>query len=169
MGGWEQVLEYCGHEKFRRVFQLNDYVILQLDTDASEEKNFNVPKHDENNRELTPTELVIKVTEKFRTIIEQHPEPGPLLEKTIFAIAVHSLECWLLPLHTNDQKKQAKTKNCFDLLSRELGRSNKMLNKDYPSYERLSKDFRKRKKLLAASARNPSFELFVKELPPPNE
>lgn len=46
-GGWHQVLEYCGSEKFRSAFMSNDYIIVQIDTDISERHpTYQVPHRD---------------------------------------------------------------------------------------------------------------------------
>jgi hypothetical protein len=44
-GGWERVFEHCEHgeELLREDLQINDYLIIQIDTDCGEERNFGVP------------------------------------------------------------------------------------------------------------------------------
>ena len=42
-GGWQMALEYCGSAKFEQAFQFNEYVVIQIDTDDSQEQPFNVP------------------------------------------------------------------------------------------------------------------------------
>ena len=52
IGGWTKVLEYCGSSKFKEAFQFNKYVIIQVDTDISEEPGFDVSKRDEHGSEF---------------------------------------------------------------------------------------------------------------------
>ena len=161
-GGWELVLEYLGNKAYRQAFQFHDYVVVQIDTDASGEVNFNVPKVDDQGKDLTPGLMIEAVAQKLQDIIAQHPNAEYYLERTLLAISVHSLECWLLPLHVKDRKKHVNTKNCFHLLERELAKSkNNKLVKDYRTYDQLSKDFRKLKNLGKAAASNPSLGVFT--------
>lgn len=67
-GNWLNVFEYCGSSKFRGAFQYNEYIIIQIDTDVSEEKHYDVPRY-ENGVELTPEELIKNVISKFKEII----------------------------------------------------------------------------------------------------
>ena len=45
---WYKVFEYCQSDKFKESFQFNDYVIVQIDTDVSEEKHYDIPKYEIN-------------------------------------------------------------------------------------------------------------------------
>ena len=63
-GSWSQVFAYCRRSRdFQESFQFNDYIIIQIDTDVSEE--FGIPQQDKNG-ELTPEKLIEKVIEKFK-------------------------------------------------------------------------------------------------------
>ena len=160
--GWEFVFEYLGSSKLGKAFQTNDYVVVQIDTDVSEAPNFNVPQEGPNGK-LTPKELVDQVALRLLSILESHHEANHTLyrERMLFAIAVHSIECWLLPLYAKTEKKQGHLKNCHKLLERE---TQSKVHKNYRAYEELSKPFRKGKKLMAASKCNPSLGIFVQAL-----
>jgi hypothetical protein len=108
-GGWSQVFAYCELNNFKEAFQFIDYIIIQIDTDVS--KDYNIAHQDENG-EFTPQHLIAKVIEKFRDGIgEDFYNTNQL--KIIFAISVHSIECWLLQLYYTAQQKKAKCKNCL--------------------------------------------------------
>lgn len=49
-GGWSQVIDYCQSDEFQDAFQSNEYVIIQIDTDVSQEWNapYTVSHRDEN-------------------------------------------------------------------------------------------------------------------------
>jgi len=86
----------------------------------------------------------------------------------LFAIAVDSIECWLLPLvfDSDDQKAKA-TKNCVDRVNLKLGKHGYTIGgraKNYKYYDRASQDYRKPKILAAQGPRNPSLALFLQEL-----
>jgi len=59
-GSWSQVFAYCRLKDFQEAFQFNDYIIIQIDTDVSEEHGYDIPQRDENG-EFTPKELIEKV------------------------------------------------------------------------------------------------------------
>ncbi len=69
-GGWKQVLDYCASEDFIKVFENSpdplDYVVIQIDTDRSEDTHFDVAQTDETGQKISPELLVEKVIEKGR-------------------------------------------------------------------------------------------------------
>jgi hypothetical protein len=95
--GWTRVLKYCKSEQFKKAFQENEYVIIHIDTDVSPKETFDIPHQNENGELLTPEQLIAKVVNKFRSLIGEDFY-DQYADKIIFAIAVHSIECWLLPL-----------------------------------------------------------------------
>ncbi|MDY6783679.1 MAG: phage tail protein [Cyanobacteriota bacterium] len=164
-GGWTQVFSYCRSQDFKEAFQFNDYAIVHMDTDVSEEKGFDISHQDENG-ELSPEQLIVKVIEKFRNIIgsEFHDR---YCDKIIYAISVHSIECWLLPLYYTDNRK-AKFKNCLDTLNQGLRKKEGFTidadakNPDY--YRQISRNYCKSKIFKKYYLENPSFKSFIKQL-----
>jgi hypothetical protein len=163
-GGWSQVFEYCQSTAFKEAFQFNDYIIIQIDTDVSEEEHYNVPHRDENG-EFTPEQLIEKVVEKFKGLIGEDFYTK-YEDKIIFAIAVHSMECWLLPLYYTDNKK-SKYKSCLLTLNQALKRKGLTIdanNKNPEYYRSISLKYCKRKTLLELYKENPSFKSFIEKI-----
>ena len=166
-GGWTLVFGYCKSEIFRNAFLFQDYIIIQIDTDVSEEKHYDISKRDKNGKELTPSELIQKVTEKFRGLIgEEFFDANK--DKIIFAISVHSVECWLLPIYYKDNRK-SKTENCLKTLNRGLQKKEDFTidpgNKGHSDYyERVSKFYCKKKNLMKCYKENPSLKIFIEEI-----
>ena len=163
-GGWTLVFDYCHSKKFQESFRFFDYIIIQIDTDVSED--YGVAKQDENG-EFTPQQLIAKVIEKFRDAIgEDFYNTNQY--KILFAISVHSLECWLLPLYYTDKKKKAKSKNCLKTLNDELSKKHRFTidkNAKNPEYYReISKQYSKQKVLMKDYAENPSLKIFIEEI-----
>lgn len=161
-GGWTRVFEYCGSSKFQEAFQFVDYIIVQIDTDTSEEKGYDIPKI-EDGKELSIEEIIEKVCEKLRNLIgaEFYDE---FSEKIIFAISVHCLECWLLPLYYTDKKK-AKYKNCLDTLNQALRKEGFTIDaKTAEYYDSISRKYLKHKTLMSKYKNNPSLKIFVEEV-----
>jgi hypothetical protein len=164
-GGWYHVIQYCKSQEFKSALDFNDYVIVHIDTDVSEEKGFDVSKF-VNGIELAPNQLRAKVVEKFISFIG-----GDFFVKyqnrIIFAICVHEIECWLLPLYSNYTFK-SQTQECLESLNTALARSNKpqidKKKKDSRQYELLSKDYARHKMLMKLYKLNPSLEIFINEL-----
>ncbi len=168
-GGWDKVIEYCGSSKFKGALRFHDYIIVQIDTDVSDKPDgYGIP-HYENANELSPERLIEKIVAKFinligKTIYEKHQE------KVIFAISVHSIECWLLPLCYNDKRK-AKIVNCTNTVDEKLKKDgvkirlqNKKGEKNVESYREISEKYCKHKTLINLYSKNPSLKIFIDEV-----
>ncbi|WP_449417531.1 phage tail protein [Phormidium nigroviride] len=162
-GGWTLVFPYCQSEVFQKAFQFNQYVIIQIDTDVSED--YGIPKQDENG-ELSPETLIAKVKEKFEGLIGEEFYKR-YQDKIIFAIAVHSIECWFLPLYYQDKKK-TKIKSCLKTLNQALVKSPGFTidpkNKDPKYYRKISENYCKQKVLMKCYKHNPSLKVFIEEI-----
>jgi hypothetical protein len=156
--GWTRVLKYCKSEQFKQAFQENEYVIIHIDTDVSPNETFDVPHHNENGELLTTEQLIAKVVNKFRSLIGEDFY-DQYADKIIFAIAVHSIECWLLPLCLPDQT--AEIDDCLNLLKRDLP---SFRAKDHKYYQRISMEYANQNSLLKLYPENPSLKIFVEEL-----
>ena len=163
-GGWTLVFDYCHSKKFQESFRFLDYIIIQIDTDVS--KDYNIAHQDENG-EFTPQQLIAKVIEKFRDGIGEDFY-NTNQQKIIFAISVHSIECWLLPLYFTDKQKKAKYKNCLNTLNDELSKQHKFTidkNAKNPEYYReIAKQYGKHKVLMKHYQDNPSLKIFIEEI-----
>lgn len=162
-GGWGNLIEYCKSEVFKTSFQLLEYVVIQIDTDICE--SYNISKK-ENGVDLSVEKLVEKVEEKIIGIIGVDFYTK-FEEQIIFAISVHSIECWILPVYYSDRRK-SKTENCLNTLNQKLntveGFSIDPNNKSPKYYDEISEVFSKRKKLIKFYKSNPSFEIFINNL-----
>ena len=159
IGGWAKVLGYCSSANFRIDFQVNDFIIIQVDTDKSFELPFDVA-HEQNGKKLTVEELIENVKERFRKSFESAfgDDFLPHFEhRILYAIAIHETECWLLPLYYSKGKEAESIKNCYEILNKKV----KGLQKTYKIYDALSDEFTAPKKLEKASQANPSFKIFI--------
>ncbi len=162
-GGWSQVFEHCKPEHLARAFQLNQYMIIQIDTDVSDEY-YGVP-HQNENGELSVGEIIELVTEKFKIIIGEEFY-SKYHERIIFAIAVHSTECWLLPFYYTDSKK-SKIKSCLSTLNQALTKEGFTIdpnNKNPDYYRKISRKYWKEKDSIQLCTINPSFEIFIEQI-----
>lgn len=159
-GGWEILLEYLTTKRFRQDVINNHYMIIQIDTDISEHPNFGVLQHN-----LSTQELIEKVIERLIIQIDnKKPFYVKNKEKIIFAISVHSLECWILPIYK--KYKTEKITGCIEALDPKTKNENYKKNyKNYDNYLKISKPLLKNKDLLKISSKNSSFEIFINCLP----
>ena len=156
-GGWEELMKHLSTKRFRESVVNTEYMIIQIDTDISEHKNFDVSQHD-----LSTEELIKKVIERLIAQIDSNKEfYQKYKERIIFAISVHSLECWILPIYKSYRNE--KVSGCFGTLERESKKIK--VFKDYNTYTKLSQDFLKKKKLMKVVSQNSSFQIFVDALP----
>jgi hypothetical protein len=161
-GGWSQVIGYCESTDFKEAFQFIEYIIIQIDTDVSED--YHIPKQDETG-EFTPEELIEKVIDKFKKLIREDFY-SKYEQRIVFAISVHSIECWLLPLYYKDNRR-SKLISCLDTLNQQLRKDGFTIdrnakNPDY--YREIARKYCKHKVLIARYPENPSFKVFIEEI-----
>jgi hypothetical protein len=162
-GGWSLVFKYCESDEFKEAFQLNEYVIIQIDTDVSDKHpSYGIPHQDENG-DLAAENIIKLVIDKFKTVIGEEFYTK-YQERIIFAIAVHSTECWLLPLYYDDNKK-SKLVNCLNTLNQALKKEGFQIDRKNPEYYRkISLSYSKSKVLKNKYQHNLSFKIFIEEI-----
>src|SRR5260370_40031899 len=89
--------------------------------------------------------------------------------RILFAVAVDTIECWLLPLLYGDKKKAAKTTGGLESANQALRKADEDAlsageTKFIRAYEKASRGYRKRKTLNKLRNKNPSLDLFIKQL-----
>jgi len=160
--GWEKVLEACNSpDVIRAALAFNDYLIVQIDTDVGQEVNFGLALTHEGVALDTDT-----LVASARALIQQRFSAlwNDVADRVVFAICVHSLECWLLVEH-GQAGRNAETLNCFDRLGTALTRDNRVLRKDYACYQDLARPFRKPRVIKEVARVDASFRAFVDTLP----
>lgn len=164
-GGWEMIFRYLQSVEFKEAIPFADYFIIQIDTDVSPQPKFGI-SHWENGRELTPEELYKRVKEKLISSMDRDFY-GEHKDKFIFAISIHSIECWFLPLYYDDKRK-SKLIHCLDTLNQKLRKEGFTIDsqkKKSRYYETISKKFKTRENLVKLAGCSPSFKMFLRELP----
>ncbi|CAD5915380.1 hypothetical protein PCC9214_00305 [Planktothrix tepida] len=163
-GGWTLVIKYCQSEDLKKAFQYLDYVIIQIDTDVLD--GYEGISYRDKNGELSPEQLIEKVKEKFKSLIGEDFY-REYYDRIIFAIAVHSTECWLLPLYYRDNRKQ-KITGCLDTLNRAINKTEKFTidknDKNLEYYKTISKKYREHKILVNNYPNNPSLKIFIQDI-----
>jgi hypothetical protein len=167
-GGWTRVFRSLKQGDPQKALQFNDYLVIQIDTDKQEELGFDVPRR-EGKSELSIPDQIARVTDRLRKDIDA-AFYSAYRERILFAVAVDTIECWLLPLLYND-KKAEKTKGCLKAANAAIRKSDRKEGlsagdtKKFPdAYDLASRGYRKRKQLMEHSDRNPSLELFIQQL-----
>jgi hypothetical protein len=168
-GGWNLVFKYCESDDFKEAFQNNKYIIIHIDSDVLLTENvsdeYRIQSQDRDG-EFSPEKIIELVSQKFEVAIGEDFY-REYRDRIILAIAVHSTECWLLPLYYSDTRK-AKLINCLETLNRELNRKEGYTidpNDKNPRYYReISSKYRKKKDLLRLYPENPSFRAFIEEI-----
>ena len=158
-------------ERFRGAFAFNDFVVVQIDTDVCE--NF-VPSIMRTVDSVdVSSELII---EQVRDCLIAHINanaPGyyeTRKSQIVFAVAVHSTECWLLPLYCEDAAERTQRGDCLALLNEKLrplglaidpkhkGKGYNLLLRSL-KWRRMSRDT-----VLAISQHNPGFAHFAAQI-----
>ncbi len=91
---------------YEGALQYNDYLVIQIDTDVQEEPGFDVPRR-EGASELLLADRVARVVARLKRDIDavfyQANE-----HRILFAVAVDTIECWLLPLLYSGKKRRRR-------------------------------------------------------------
>ena len=162
-GGWEQVLEHCSiPEHLYEALALNDYIIIHIDSDICWHPTIQIdPSIPWNELVETIQNLILSKIDPI--ILENHQN------RLIFAIAIHSTECWLIPLYSKVRGELNRVNDCEGLLGAIMRRNNDIYKKEYRIFKTLVRPLRKKKTLLDALAFSPSLNNFVRSLPTINE
>lgn len=163
-GGWDLVFKYCKSDEFKEAFQSNQYIIIQIDTDVSDEY-YGIPHRDDNGN-FDAEKIIELVINKFKALIGDEFY-SKYYERIIFAIAVHSTECWLLPLYYDDKRK-SKLVSCLNTLNQEINKKEKFTidpnDKNPTYYRKISSKYLKKKTLMNLYKENPSLKIFIEEI-----
>ena len=152
---YDKVFKSCKPEKLKRAFLANKYIIIHVDTDVS--ASFGI-SHYEDEQLLSPQQLIDKVADKFKQQMgeEFYSQYG---HRIIFAIAVHSIECWLFPLLASDDKS-AEIENCCQTLEKTVP----SFRKKHDYYQEITERYRNHDDLLNLYPKNPSLKIFIEQL-----
>jgi len=171
-GGWNEVLKYCEREELDDILKENDFLVIQIDSDQSQIQPFGVNHSAEDN---TPKamdalygDIVIKLKSLIRSEILQKYEG-----RILFAICLHTIECWLLPIYYTNKHK-VDTSNCLYTLNLMLEKNKitqlptKTKDKNSPqsirTYEAILNNWKRRQDLTEASVNNFGFANFINSL-----
>lgn len=167
-GGWTLVFQSLRRGDHRGALSYCDYLVIQIDTDVSQEPGFDVPWREEG-RERTPEQLHARVRERLQRELGEDflAAHG---DRVLYAIAIHEIECWLLPLLYTD-RKAGKIVGCLSAANHALQlQARPPLStgetKDPRAYREASRPYLKRKILLERRDHNPSLALFLAQLAP---
>lgn len=162
-GGWEKVLEFCSNtQKLTEALEYNEFLVIQIDTDCCAHENFNVP-YFRDGVELPAEQLVQDVIEFIEKKLTQD-FLDEFSHRVIFAIAVHSTECWLIPFYTKLDRDKSKLKSCETHLKRSLSKANIRHEKNFQCYNSLSNCFNKNSDINDAKPFNKTLEMFIDSL-----
>lgn len=155
-GGWRMLLKYLRSTNFRDDVLNTEFLILQIDTDISAEllENHDSTTSVEILMSNVIAELVKNINQGEADFYEQQAR------KIIFAISVHSLECWLVAHYS----EQSEIHNCCDVLKTLINPKEIRVVKKPRNYKKLSKPFLEKQHIEAVAAKDYSFQLFIQSL-----
>jgi hypothetical protein len=159
--GWGNLKNHCSDPDFMAHFSTTRFVVIQIDTDKSDEYGVS---HRGPEGEISLENLVENVRAKIIEWIGQ-AKYEKVADRIVFAVAVNEIECWLLPIYYSNNKAEKKA-GCFNTLNEALKKQEKFyLNqKSSEYYEQIMKGYGKRKDLLKLGPKNPSLAIFLQEL-----
>ena len=171
LGSWTRLFTYLDNKRFRADVLNHQFVIIQVDTDvAVADGGFDVGLVDENNKPLPVEGVVDKVKHRLIAQIDGAKEGfyDEHKENIVFAISVHSLECWLFNLHNKNAKHAGRILSCKDHLQKVVAADRKLpkFAKNKPIYDELSALFYKKKgkKIAEVAKVDVSFGILIEKL-----
>ena len=168
-GGWVNVLNYCKNDNLIELFDYNDFVVIQIDADISEEAGFDV-SHSKNGKQIESEILYKNILEKLQSFISEETWEK-YADRFLFAIGIYSIECWLVAI-VNPRHKSKNIQNCLFRLNSSLSKKNiKTINpKDknnfnsQMAYKNLASQFKNKKNIDKYANKNIGFEYFVQQV-----
>lgn len=169
-GGWSRVLDHCTDETIEEIFQLNDFLIIQIDSDSSYISPYNVEQRFNDGTIKSHKRLHAEIKARLMRNIDRNIRKK-YLNRILFAICHNEIECWLLPIYYND-KRGCRNNNCIYLLNAELSRHDIPCipdkNKNSPNakkaYRSILKNIKKKADVIKIAGRSYGFLNFVKGL-----
>lgn len=169
-GGWSRVLDHCTDEVIEKIFQLNDYLIIQIDTDSSHISPYSIEHYFSDGKAKSHKRLHAEIKARLMKDIS-HENRKKYLNRILFAICDNEIECWLLPIYYNDNKG-CKTNNCIYLLNKELSKRkipcipDKQKNSPNArkAYRMILKNIRKKTDVERIASKSWGFSTFIKGL-----
>ncbi|QOF91885.1 phage tail protein [Pseudomonas lundensis] len=161
-GGWEKVLEFCRNEaRLNEALEFNEYLVIQIDTDCCGHVNFGVPLYKEG-IELKALELIADVQNYIKACLGDVYQNNA--DRIIFAIAVHSTECWLMPFYAREEHHKSREKSCAEHLTRALIKEQIKYEKTHACYTHLCKPLKKYKTINDNKSSSTSLNNFIDSL-----
>ena len=159
-GGWLTLLKYLASVRFREDVLNTEFIILQIDSDIAHKIPVN--HKDDNGNELAAEILISDISVKLIESINTGASGFYQVHATkiIFAICVHSLECWLVAHHA----EQTAIHDCFEVLKTAINPNLIRVAKKHKNYDKLSQPFLERENIDAVAGKDPSFRVFIQEL-----
>ncbi|MBX7047161.1 MAG: phage tail protein [Ignavibacteria bacterium] len=169
-GGWNEVLNYCAKDELKDILIENDYLVIQIDSDQSETFPFSIPHTNSEGQVKLPQDIHTDIINKLSSEIKKEILAN-YKDKIFFAICIHTIECWLLPLYYTDNRK-TKILNCVDTLNQILPRkglkpiNNKEKNSpnSVTTYNEILKSLKKKSEIVSTSDHNIGFQYFINSL-----
>ncbi len=134
--GWPKVLKFCASDTdIRAALEMNDIVIIQIDTDRSLEA-FKISPPNGKAELVNIREYYNYI--KNRIISYFDPDFFDIISnRIVFAICIHSIECWIFCAIT--QAGKPKLLNCYNKLEMELNKKDIKIEKTFACYDEISK------------------------------
>jgi len=167
VGGWTVLKKLLESKHHLQALRYNDYLVVHIDSDCCEEIGFDVSRKDrQTGKDLGPDAIRGAVIGRLGDWLGEMSKDDR--ERVLFAVAVDSIECWLLPVLESKPAKQTKTIHCSRAADRaleRLGRPPLRTGRNrVRRYEEEAAPYHDREVLLSTGRMSPSLDAFIAEL-----
>lgn len=169
-GSWTNLISYLKNDDFVEDLNAHDQLIVQIDTDICHPEKFDVDLQGEKGAQVGCQEIVEIVTEALSRVIDENANTSfsNVSDKIIFAISVHSIECWIFKYYTKKRNVRERSLDCWtkldNCLKTEHPKSKLTCDKSGKNYATLTKAFRKPKEFRKLENIDPSLDIFIGSL-----
>ncbi len=168
-GGWFKVFQYCESEELKQAMAFLDFIVIHVDTDFMyhQKAGVGIPKRYQIDMQIGEKEVIIeKFKDKLINLIG-HEFYALYQNRIIFAIAVHEIECWFLPIYFENLDNISFTDNCIQTLNMVLPQKENGLflgEKKPKYYEIVAKNFKIKTFLEKFAQKQDSLQAFLSDL-----
>ncbi len=158
-GGWQNVFEYIStDDNCASALEANDKLIIQVDSDICRHDSIHIDPNKDHE---------ILFDEIKNLLISKIPADDFywLKDYLIFAIPIHSTECWLIPLYTQKLSILRRVNDCENQLKKVEQNSVARVEKTFDCYKILATKIKRSRDIEIISRHSKSLRLFIQQLP----
>jgi len=163
-GGWTNVINYLNSDDFAQAILNFDLIIIQLDSDISDNTPINVTHYDSDGVKKDVDQLCNELQNKLELLIHVDNQEiySMNANKCVWCLSVSSIECWIY--HHIDTQGKALTVKTLVNCERKIAQKYGAIEKTYRKYQQVTESLSRKDKIETLRSKDISFHRFVARL-----